>query len=281
MAVGSETSCHRLRGQRSYAGGHSNTVDVPVGEGTVPVDTGFIVFNTRNYPNLTALFAHLGVATKNTEMSFGASLDYGKFEYSGTDLNGILGQRLNALRPRFWRMIFGILTFYRNAAKIIDDPAYEGMTLGEYLTRHDYSESFINDHLLPMGAAIWSTTAAEMKAYPVQAFVRFFESHGLLSLNHRPQWRTVDGGSREYVKRLTAPYRDHIHFASVESIRRNASDVVVEDTNGDIKTFDQIVLATHADEALQLLSDSDHREQDLLGKWKYTPNRAVLHSDRH
>ena len=150
-------------------GGHSNTVDVPVGEGTVPVDTGFIVFNTRNYPNLTALFAHLGVATKNTEMSFGASLDYGKFEYSGTDLNGILGQRLNALRPRFWRMIFGILTFYRNAAKIIDDPAYEGMTLGEYLTRHDYSESFINDHLLPMGAAIWSTTAAEMKAYPVQA----------------------------------------------------------------------------------------------------------------
>ncbi|MEC8173348.1 MAG: NAD/FAD-binding protein, partial [Pseudomonadota bacterium] len=146
-----------------------------------PVDTGFIVYNSRNYPNLTALFAHLGVATKNTEMSFGASLDYGKFEYSGTDLNGILGQRLNALRPRFWRMIFGILTFYRNAAKIIDDPAYEGMTLGEYLTRHDYSKSFINDHLLPMGAAIWSTTAAEMKAYPVQAFVRFFESHGLLS----------------------------------------------------------------------------------------------------
>ena len=132
------------------------------------------------------------------------------------------------MRPRFWRMIFGILTFYRNAAKTIDDPAYS-MTLGEYLTLADYSESFINDHLLPMGAAIWSTTAAEMKAYPVQAFVRFFESHGLLSLNHRPQWRTVDGGSREYVKRLTAPYRDHIHFASVESIRRNASDVVVRD----------------------------------------------------
>ena len=114
-----------------------------------------------------------------------------------------------------------------------------------------------------MGAAIWSTTAAEMKAYPVQAFVRFFESHGLLSLKDRPQWRTVDGGSREYVKRLTAPYRDHIHFAGVKSIRRSASDVVVKDVNGNIKTFDQIVLATHADEALQLLSDSDHREQDL------------------
>ena len=260
-------------------GGHSKTVDAPTDEGRVPVDAGFIVYNVRNYPNLTALFAHLGVVTKDTEMSFSASLDHGGFEYSGTDLNGILGQRLNALRPRFWRMIRGILLFYRNAPNIINDPAYDGVTLGEYLTRHDYSDSFINDHLLPMGAAIWSTTAAEMKAYPVQAFVRFFVSHGLLSLKDRPQWRTVDGGSREYVKRLTAPYRDHVHFAGVKSIRRSASDVVVEDVNGDIKTFDQIVLATHADEALQLLSDSDHREKDLLGKWKYTPNRAVLHSD--
>lgn len=260
-------------------GGHSNTVEVPTDQGAVPVDTGFIVYNERNYPNLTAMFAYLDVPTKDAEMSFGASLNQGEFEYSGTDLNGILGQRLNVFRPRFWRMIQGILSFYRTAPEILDDPKYDRMSLGEYLEHGNFSESFIDDHLLPMGAAIWSTTAAEMKAYPAKAFIRFFESHGLLKLQDRPQWRTVDGGSREYVRRLIEPYRDRIRFGGVHSVQRTANEVLIEDGFGDIRAFDHVVMATHADEAIALLKDSDEREHGLLGKWRYTPNRAVLHRD--
>ena len=260
-------------------GGHANTVDVSVPEGLMPVDTGFIVYNERNYPNLTALFKHLGVTTKDAEMSFGASLELGEFEYSGTDLNGIFGQRLNILRPRFWRMLLGIISFYKSAPTILDNPAYEGMTLGTYLAQENYSDSFTHDHLLPMGAAIWSTTASEMKHYPAQAFVRFFDSHGLLALKTRPQWRTVDGGSREYVKRITEAYRGQILFSGVKSIQRTTNEVVVEDASGNFRSFDHVVLATHADEALRLLSDSNQHERGLLGRWKYTINRAVLHSD--
>jgi predicted NAD/FAD-binding protein len=260
-------------------GGHANTVDVPTPEGLTPIDTGFLVYNELNYPNLTALFKHLGVSTKVAEMSFGASLESGGFEYSGTNLNGIFGQRINALRPRFWRMLIGIFSFYKNAPSILDNPAYDGLTLGNYLTQENFSDSFINDHLLPMGAAIWSTTASEMKAYPAQAFVRFFDSHGLLALTARPQWRTVDGGSREYVNRLTEGYRSQILFGGVKSIKRTFNKVLVEDASGNFKSFDHIVLATHADEALRLLSDSNRHEQTLLGRWQYTSNRAVLHSD--
>ncbi|MBT5498718.1 MAG: NAD(P)-binding protein [Alphaproteobacteria bacterium] len=260
-------------------GGHSNTFDAPTDQGETPVDTGFIVYNEQNYPNLKALFDHLSVPTKETEMSFGASLDCGNFEYSGTNLNGIFGQRLNILRPRFWRMIRDILSFYRVAPQILDDPAVADISLGAYLAQANFSKSFIDDHLLPIGAAIWSTTAAEMKAYPAKAFIRFFESHGLLTLSGRPQWRTVDGGSREYVRRLTAPYRDRIIFGGARSVRRTVNEALVEDTAGNVTAFDHVVLATHADEALALLADSDDRERGLLEKWRYTPNRAVLHRD--
>ena len=260
-------------------GGHSNTVDAPTDQGSTPVDTGFIVYNERNYPNLTALFDHLGVPTKETEMSFGASLDRGAFEYSGTNLNGVLGQRMNITRPRFWRMIRDILSFYRVAPQLLDDPAFDDISLGDYLADSNFADSFIDDHLLPMGAAIWSTTAAEMKAYPVKAFIRFFESHGLLTLSDRPQWRTVDGGSREYVRRLTAPYRDRIVFGGARSVRRTANEVLLEDAAGNVTAFDHVVLATHADEAGAMLVDSDDRERGLLEEWRYTPNRAVLHRD--
>ena len=260
-------------------GGHSNTVEVLTEQGIVPVDTGFIVYNERNYPNLTALFKHLDVPSIEAEMSFGASLDNGHFEYSGTGLNGLLGQRLNVFRPRFWKMIRGILSFYRNASAILDNSFYDAMSLGEYLELENFSDSFVEDHLLPMGAAIWSTTAAEMKVYPAKAFVRFFESHGLLAFSERPQWRTVDGGSREYVRRLTEPYRDRIYFGGVRSVQRSANEVFVTDQAGSKKVYDYVVFATHADEAVAMISDCDEREQSLLGKWRYTSNRAVLHSD--
>ena len=163
--------------------------------GRIPIDTGFIVYNEMNYPNLTALFNFLDVPTEASEMSFSASLDDGLFEYSGTNLNGLFGQRVNIVRPRFWQMMRGILRFYREAPSFLAQKNDKGMSLGEYLDHKNYHPTFINDHLLPMGAAIWSTTSEEIKAYPANAFIRFFQSHGLLNIIRRPSWRTVTGGA--------------------------------------------------------------------------------------
>ncbi len=265
--------------QNAWIGGHSNTVDAATPQGVVPVDTGFIVYNEVNYPNLTALFAHLDVPTKDSDMSFAASLDDGAMEYAGSDLNSLLGQRPNALRPRFWRMMADLVRFYRTAPDLLSDPDGAGIGLGDYLRRERYSDGFITDHLLPMGAAIWSTTPRDMLEYPAAAFVRFFEHHGLLRLRDRPQWRTVDGGSREYVKRLTAPYRDAIRFGGVAAVRRLGHEVVVEDRGGRADLYDHVVIAAHADEAFRVLADPDPLEARLLGCWRYTRNRAVLHRD--
>ena len=260
-------------------GGHSNTVDVPTKYGATPVDTGFIVYNERNYPNLTALFKHLNVPTKDSEMSFAASLGGGAFEYAGTDMNGLLGQRRNIVRPRFWFMMRDLLRFYRDAPQLLDDVAGNDLSLGDYLARGKYGNNFIRDHLLPMGAAIWSTTAAELAAYPAKAFIRFFVSHGLLNITDRPQWRTVDGGSRTYVERLTDGYRDRVQYGGVHAIRRFDGKVQIEDLAGVQKEFDHVVIATHADEAINLLADPSQAERTLLGTWRYTNNRAVLHTD--
>lgn len=260
-------------------GGHSNTVEVPGRGGPIAVDTGFIVYNTLTYPNLTALFDHLGVATKLSNMSFAAALRGGGLEYSGTGLNGLLGQRRNFFRPRFWRMVRDLLRFYETAPLFLTEASTEELSLGAYLAREGYSEAFINDHLLPMGAAIWSTTPPEMLAYPARAFIAFFKSHGLLMLRDRPQWRTVEGGSREYVKRLTASYADKIRYRGAASIRRSVNGVVVEDEDGRTDLYDHVVVATHADEALKLLGDADDMERGILGAWRYSNNTAVLHSD--
>jgi predicted NAD/FAD-binding protein len=260
-------------------GGHSNTVDAPDNQGTTPVDTGFIVYNERNYPNLTALFEHLGVATKASEMSFSASQGGGQFEYSGTDLNGLVGQRRNIARPRFWKMLRDLRRFYSAAPAFLLSEGSEELSLGDYLQQEGYGPSFINDHLLPMAAAIWSTTPIEMKAYPARSFIRFFVSHGLLTLRDRPQWRTVDGGSREYVKRLTSSYATDIRSYGVRSVRREPQGVVVEGADGNSERFDHAVIATHADEAFRLLADPEAQETRLLGGWRYTKNRAILHRD--
>ena len=265
--------------RNSWIGGHSNTAEVPTVQGVTPVDTGFIVYNERNYPNLAALFAHLQVPTKDSEMSFSASLDGGRMEYAGTNLNGLLGQRINVLRPRFWRMVSDLLRFYREAPDFLKKPMAEHVSLGDYLRRENYGDSFVEDHLLPMGAAIWSTTAPEMRAYPAAAFISFFQSHGLLTLTDRPQWRTVDGGSREYVKRLTAAYYDRIRFGGVRRVRRLPNEVQIEDHRGVVESYDHVVIAAHADEAFGMLADPDPLERRLLGAWRYTNNRAVLHRD--
>ncbi len=260
-------------------GGHSHTVDVAGPNGTVPVDTGFIVYNTLTYPNLTALFAHLHVPTRASNMSFSASLRDATFEYAGTTLNGLFGQRRNLVSPRFWGMISDLLRFYETAPAAAADHNFPEVSLGSYLAREGYGEAFINDHLLPMGAAIWSTTPAEMMAYPARSFIAFFQSHGLLRLRGRPEWRTVEGGSREYVRRLTEPYAKQIRHTGVRAVRRTGASVCVEDFHGQADYFDDVVIATHADEALALLPDADTQERSLLGKWRYTGNTAVLHAD--
>lgn len=261
-------------------GGHANTVVAQTSYGDIPVDTGFIVYNDRNYPNLVALFDHLSVPTIASDMSFAASIDDGRFEYSGTGLKGLLGQRMNIMRPRFWRMLSDVLRFYREAESLLKRPELESLTLGEYLDRENYSKAFIEDHLLPMGAAIWSMTTIDMRAYPLHAFVRFFVHHGLILLKGRPRWRTVLGGSREYVSRLTADYAGEIRLSTpVARIQRMATGVIVTDKAGHADRFDDVIIATHANDALSMLGDADNLEREILGSFRYTNNVAVLHSD--
>lgn len=261
-------------------GGHANTVHVRTATGHVAVDTGFIVYNDRNYPNLVALFDHLRVPNQPSNMSFAASLDAGGFEYSGSGLSGLLGQRTNALRPRFWRMVSDIMRFYKQAPELLARQDLADITLGDYLAQEAYSTAFVEDHLLPMGAAIWSTTASDMRAYPLHAFIRFFINHGLVSLKDRPQWRTVTGGSREYVDRLRAATKASFRSGDpVVAIRRDAFGVKITTVSGHQERFDDVVIATHANEALRLLVDASPEERALLGAFDYTPNVAVLHSD--
>lgn len=263
-------------------GGHSHTVTVPTKDGPIAVDTGFIVYNERNYPNLVALFDEIGVPTAASDMSFAASLQGGNLEYSGSGINGLIGQRGNVVRRRFWVMMRDILRFYREAPALLRRPDLERVSLGEYLDRNDYAPAFVEDHLLPMGAAIWSTTAREMRAYPLLAFVRFFASHGLLSLADRPKWRTVQGGSREYVDRLSARFIDGVRLgAEVKRVTRQNGSVVVTDAGGNSDIFTDVVIATHANQALDLLADADDEERGLLGAFRYTDNLAVLHSDEN
>jgi predicted NAD/FAD-binding protein len=260
-----------------WLGGHSHTVEVAGADGPIPVDTGFIVYNERNYPNLTALFGHLGVKTEPSTMSFAASVENGSFEYSSASLNSYFGQRRNILRPRFWRMTSDLLRFYRTAIEKGAAMGEEASTLGEYLEREGYSKTFVEDHILPMSAAIWSTTPQDIRAYPLAAFVRFYESHGLFDIRNRGQWRTVAGGSREYVSRLASAI-SHRRGAA-RRIDRTPAGVLIEDGDGRVERYSEVVIGAHADQALRLLPDADREERRLLGAFSYTPNDAVLHSD--
>ena len=262
------------------AGGHSRTiaVDLP-GMGPVPVDTGFIVFNEATYPNLTALFEHLGVATRASDMSFAVSLDGGAFEYSGgARLKGLFAQRRNLLRPRFWSMLRDLIRFYREA------PAHAGKlglaTLGEFLAANRYGPAFRDDHLLPMAAAIWSAPVQSILDYPAESFIRFCENHGLLQISRRPRWRTVEGGSQTYVEKLLAGTRGRIQLGrGAARVTRDRDGVWVHDTDGGVELFDQVVIAAHADQALAMLADPTPAEGALLSAFRYSRNQAVLHDD--
>lgn len=258
-------------------GGHSNTVTAATPQGEVPVDTGFICFNDATYPNLIALFEHLGIATRATDMSFAVSLDQGRFEYAAP---GLFAQRRNLLRPRFWSMLSEILRFYRQAPEDLSALTDPQLTLGDYLKRQGFSEAFRDDHLLPMAAAIWSSPAHTLMDYPAEAFIRFCGNHGLLKLVGRPPWRTVEGGSRVYVERLAEAIPDIRLDRGVTAVRRTGEGVVVHDSQGGVERFDHVVIGAHADQALGMIAAPTSREREVLGAFRYSRNLTVLHTDQ-
>jgi uncharacterized protein len=266
--------------QADRIGGHSNTVIAHVAGSTIPVDTGFIVFNRVAYPNLAALLTHLGIPTQASNMSFAASLDDGDFEYAGGTPMGLLAQKRNFVRPRFWSMLAGIRRFYREAPRDSEAAEYADISLGDYLTRRGYGSAFRDGHLLPMASAIWSAAPSDMLSYPASSFIRFHSNHGLLRVTGRPIWETVSGGSINYVRRLIASLADKIKYSTaVVSVRRSDQAVTVIDSKGGAETFDHVVLATHADQALTVLADPSPFEKTLLGVFRYNRSLAVLHSD--
>ncbi|MRI31849.1 NAD/FAD-binding protein [Endozoicomonas sp. OPT23] len=260
-------------------GGHSHTVRVNLDGKTVDVDTGFIVFNENTYPNLKAFFRNLGVDEVATDMSFGVSLNQGALEYSGSDLNGIFAQRKNLLKPSYWRMLRDILRFYKKSEEWLKTLTPE-ISLGQLLKKEGFSKTFIRDHLLPMGAAIWSTPEDKMLDYPALAYLRFCQNHGLLQVSDRPRWLTVMGGSRNYVNKLADLLGNSVQLnRCVKDVKRYDDHVLVEDLQGDVQSFDHVVMASHADTSLSLLAEPDELEQHLLGSFSFQRNRAVLHSD--
>lgn len=254
-------------------GGHSRTIDVTLNGETFAVDTGFIVFNHLNYPLLTKMFAHLGVPTHASDMSFGASIGNGTFEYSS---KGMFAQRRNILNARFWGMLLDILRFNRQAAHYPCD----GLTLGELLERMRMGNWFRHYYLQAMGAAIWSCPAETILSFPAETFIRFFRNHGLLTVNGHPQWHTVTGGSRVYVEKLQSKLGAGLRLdCGVRGVMRHGDHVEVIDANGERHRFDHVLLACHADDTLRLLQNPTPEEEAVLGAFGYQDNRVVVHSD--
>ena len=272
----------------AYFGGHSNTVDVTLDGATFGVDTGFLVFNERTYPNLIALFAELGVETAPSDMSFSVKLPLRDrpgakvLEWAGSNLDTVFAQRANLLNPRFLRMVSDIVRFNKQATALATSGAMPAVSLGEFLDQHGYSAQFRAWYLLPMAACIWSCPSDQMLAFPVSTFIRFCHNHGLLQVSDRPQWHTVRGGSRNYVQKLLAAIPGKRVATPVTSVTRNsqggARSVRVE-TAEMAEQFDQLVLACHSDQSLALLHDARPDERSVLAAVRYQPNRAVLHTD--
>ncbi|MDF2445226.1 MAG: dependent oxidoreductase [Moraxellaceae bacterium] len=262
----------------SYAGGHSNTVDVTLDGITHPVDTGFLVHNDRTYPNLIQLFALLGIATPESEMTFSVSLPGPDVEWAGADLGSLFAQRRNLVRPAFWRMVRDILRFNRESVALLEDVRGKPLTLGELLDRDGYSAEFRDWYLYPMGAAIWSTPLHGMADFPAETFLQFCLNHGLLQVFDRPQWKTVQNGSREYVRAMLVSLADVRLSTPVSRVQRHADGVHVT-TAGGTEVFDRVILACHTDQALAMLADAHDPERQVLGAIRYLPNTAWLHTD--
>ena len=285
--IAGNVAAHRLHPEHevtvfeaaSHAGGHSHTHEVGIGGKQVRVDTGFIVYNERTYPRFTALLAKLGVATQESCMSFSMRDDASGLEYNGTSVNALFAQRRNLFRPSFLGMVRDILRFHREAPRLLERPGDE-LPLGEYLAAGRYGRAFREHYILPMGAAIWSTDACRMLDFPARFFVRFLHNHGMLTVNDRPVWRTIQGGSARYVERLTAPFRHRMRLGTpVEWVRRLPAGVVVKPRGQEAQMFDALFMACHADQALALLLDPSDGEREVLSAIPCQRNEAVLHTD--
>jgi predicted NAD/FAD-binding protein len=266
-------------------GGHSHTVTIDYDGSAIAVDIGFIVYNELNYPDLTALFAHLGVETVESCMSFAVTADGGRFEWKGggdtwaDTARGLFAQKRNLLSPSYLRMLKDILTFNEQSVKDQADGRLADMTLGQYFRWRKFAPRLLTDYLAPMGAAIWSAPADQMLDFPAENFVAFFNNHRLLQYD-RPVWRTVKGGSKTYVDRLVAEFGDHLRLGcAVTSIERTAHGVVVHDSHGRCETYDHVVIGSHSDQALAMLSDPSADETSVLGDIGYAPNIVYLHRD--
>jgi predicted NAD/FAD-binding protein len=263
----------------SYVGGHTNTLDVEEGGTRLAVDTGFIVFNDRTYPNFIGLLDEIGQASQPSVMSFSVQQEGSGLEYAGSSLNSLFAQRRNILRPAFYRMIRDILRFNDATLQHVEE-LDESETIGAYLARNKYSKEFIDQYLVPMAAAIWSAEPVAILDMPVKFLVRFFANHGLLQTTDRPMWRVIKGGSREYVSKLVAGHRDRIRLNSpVQSVRRVGDGVELHSASGGRESFDYVFIACHSDQALSLLADATDAEQDVLGAIRYQHNEAILHTD--
>ena len=261
-------------------GGHAHTADAPGHNGTVPVDTGFIVYNEGNYPNFTALLEHLDVPSLNADMSLSVSLDNGAFEYSSFGLGGVFAQKRNLLSPRFWRLLLDITRFFYTAAADVAELERNATPLDDYLKAKGFGPAFRDDHLLPQAAAIWSTPLDQIGSYPAASLIRFFLNHGMMTIAGRGLWRTVEGGSRAYVAKLSAAYQGEVRKGvRVAGVRRDVNGVELRLAGGSRERFDEVVIATHGDAALALLDDPTPDEQRLLGAFKYSRNLIALHTD--
>ena len=260
-------------------GGHTNTIDVDLGDERYPIDTGFIVFNHRTYPNFTRLLAELKVESQPTSMSFSLRCDRSGLEYSGTGLNGLFAQRRNLFNPRFHRLLRDVFRFNRRAVELLNS-ADRSLTVGQYFARERYSREFIEQYFLPMASAVWSSPRGTIKDFPIRFIVEFYRNHGLLSINDRPQWRVICGGSKQYVAAMTRRFADSIHIrCPVESVvRRN--DCVEVRTDRSSRLFDHVIFACHSDQGLRILGDdATPTEQELLSAFPYERNVALLHTD--
>lgn len=261
-----------------YAGGHTNTLDVKASDADLAVDTGFIVFNNRNYPNFEKLLSRLAVGARESEMSFGVSDGKGGFEYASTSISGLYANRANFFKPWFQKMVADVVRFQRQAPRLLlsdDNPS-----LGDYLERNRYGRAFIDKLIVPQAAAVWSSDPAHMWRFPARFLVEFFDNHGMLGLRDRPRWQTVTGGSQRYVDAMVKPWQDRIRLSTpVEKVKRTRRGVKVTPRGGRSERFDAVVFGSHSDQALTMLADPTTAEREILGAFPYQPNEAVLHTD--
>jgi predicted NAD/FAD-binding protein len=266
-----------------YIGGHTHTVPVEVESGKYFIDTGFIVFNDWTYPNFIKLMNQIGVASQESSMSFSVKAESSGLEYNGTDLSGLFAQRRNLINPSFYKMIFDILRFNKEATALVGNPTADELTLGKFLVQNKYSAEFKNHYIVPMGAAIWSASTKQMEDFPLGYFIRFFKNHGMISVNERPVWRVVKGGSHSYIKPLVKSFEYQIRLnSSVKKVKRLEKGVSLSFLESGLLTeevFDEVVFASHSDQTLAMIEAPLVKEKNVLSSFAYQANDTVLHTD--